>query len=198
MFATINSPEREPLPTPISEEARDAQLLAQVAFHSDCAAFETLHARHIDAVTSAALRICGNRSIAEEIAQQTFWTLWERADRVAAKSVQVRPWLKTVARNAAIDAVRSQSHTTVSFEDLAERLASDDETVRTMLARESSDELHRALCNLSPKQRDAVELIFFRNMSYREAATATGLPVATVKSRVRLAVTNLRRLMKCS
>ena len=198
MFATIHPPECEPLSVPVFEEARDTQLLAQVALRRDCAAFETLHARHVAAVTDAAMRICGNRSTAEEIAQETFWTLWERADRLASKSVRVRPWLKTVARNAAIDAMRSNSKAPVSLEELDERPASSGEPVRSVLEHESGDELRHALSSLSPKQRYAIELIYLGQMTYSEAARVSNLSIPTLKSRVRLAMRNLRRAMKCS
>ncbi len=198
MFAPIHSPKCELPPLPTSDEERDARLLGQIARRRDCAAFETLHALHIAAVTDAALRICGNRSTAEEIAQDTFWTLWQRADRLALRTVRVKAWLKTVARNAAIDAMRrSRSKASVSLEELAVPLPSGDEPARTVLAHESGEELQRALAELSPKQRYAIELIFFRGMTYCEAATLANLPSATLKSRVRLALRNLRRAMTC-
>jgi RNA polymerase sigma factor (sigma-70 family) len=195
MFATIASFNVEPRAVPISEEERDARLVAEVARWGDRAAFETLYTRHIKAVLRSAMHVCANSSVAQDIAQHTFLALWQRADHLAAKRVRVRPWLTTVARNAAIDARRSRDANSVPLREVSELRATDGETEELVLDRESSAQLRQALRTLSAKQRHAVDLIYFRKLTYREAASVSGLPAGTLKSRIRLALARLRRTM---
>jgi RNA polymerase sigma-70 factor, ECF subfamily len=196
MFATIASLRVEPATAPISEEERDAQLVAQVARWRDREAFDSLYARHINAVLKSAMHVCANRAAAQDIAQHTFLALWERADHLADKQVRVRPWLTTVARNAAIDAWRRlRDANSVPLDEVPELRETSGGPEEFVLDRESSAQLHQALSTLSAKQRQAVYLIYFRKLTYREAASVSGLAPGTLKSRIRLALANLRRTM---
>jgi DNA-directed RNA polymerase specialized sigma24 family protein len=101
---------RVPAP-PTLAEAYESRLLHEVACWDDQVAFESLYETHVAAVTQAALSICDDAGTAEDIAQQTFTALWIRAGRIAARSLRLRPWLCTVARNAALEHVRKESRT---------------------------------------------------------------------------------------
>ncbi len=179
-------------PAQTIDEAYEMRLLAEVARWDDQAAFEELHGRHRSAVVSAALQICRDCDAAEDVAQQTFTALWVRADRLVAKSLRLRPWLTTVARNAAIDHVRAQ-RAAASLDD-AQHLPSGQfspEDVAT--AEDERTRLTAAVAALSPDQRAAVECVYFAGMTYEATAVALGAPAGTIKSRVRLGVAHLRR-----
>jgi RNA polymerase sigma factor (sigma-70 family) len=185
--------QRSPLPAPASlAEAYDVKLLAQVSRWDDQAAFEELYRRHIDAVTATALHVCRNKHVAEEIAQHAFSALWLRAERLAAKTVRLRPWLTTVARNAAIDHLRSGTASIGSLDEAKEQPAIAPGPECEAIANESSSELLAAIAILSPEQRHALELVYFAGMTYQAAADASGEPLGTIKSRVRLALGHLR------
>jgi RNA polymerase sigma factor (sigma-70 family) len=191
--APVSRLPRPSLPAPASPaEALDTRLLAEVAQWDDRAAFDELYRRHVDAVTLTALHVCHNKHVAEEIAQHTFSALWLRAERLASKAVRLRPWLTTVARNAAIDYLRSGSNLVGSLEEAKEQRSSAPDPADEALARESGRELRRAIAELSAEQRVAVELVYFGGMTYHAAAEATGEPLGTIKSRVRLALGHLR------
>jgi RNA polymerase sigma-70 factor (ECF subfamily) len=176
---------------PTLEEAYEMRLLGEVARWDEQAAFEEIYTRHHKAVVGTALQICQDRGAAEEIAQQTFTALWIRADRLIEKSVRLRPWLTTVARNAAIDHVRAQKH--VAALDEAAAIASTAQTPEdAAIASAGEAELGAALATLSAEQRAAIELVHIAGMTYAAAANMLGEPVGTIKSRVHLALGHLR------
>lgn len=177
---------------PSPAEAYDATLLAAVAAQGDEAAFEELYRRHYRAVASVALQVCRNSHAAEDVAAHTFTALWSRAGRLVARSVRLRAWLTTVARNAAIDYVRSAATTVAAIDEAAEQPACEPGPEATALARESSVALHAAIAQLSSDQRTVIEMIYFGAMTYAAVADATGEPLGTLKSRVRLALGHLR------
>jgi RNA polymerase sigma-70 factor (ECF subfamily) len=189
-LAQARAPRRFPA-APDTEEAHELHLLAQVACWNDQAAFEQLYARHEAAVKRVAFGVCRSAQISEEIVQHTFTALWTRAQRLRDKSVRLRPWLTTVARNAAIDYLRGER--LADSIEAAEQLASTDlPPDKAVLEKEAHAELAGALAALSDEQRAAVELVFFAGTTYRAAAAALGEPTGTVKSRVRLALGHLR------
>ncbi|MGD0472800.1 MAG: sigma-70 family RNA polymerase sigma factor [Candidatus Velthaea sp.] len=173
-------------------EAIDAELLERVARWSDQAAFEELYRRHLDAVMLTALHVCRNKHAAEEIAQHAFSALWFRAERLAAKAVRLRPWLTTVARNAAIDQLRASASSVASLDEAQEQASSAPTPESEALLNDSSRAVRSAVASLSPAQRSVVELVYFAGMTYAAVAEATGEPLGTVKSRVRLALGHLR------
>jgi RNA polymerase sigma-70 factor (ECF subfamily) len=129
--------------------------------------------------------------MAEEIVQQTFTALWVRAERLVDKSVRLRPWLTTVARNAAIDHLRGERYADpiATVEDIASDAAS---PLDLALFAESAAELAQAVAELSADQRAAIDAVYVQGLTYVAAAAALGEPVGTIKSRVRLALCRLR------
>ena len=204
MFAPIdNSPaaNREPQrarggPTVVARhsivEAYEDRLLAQVARWNDQAAFEEIYTRHFPVVTAAAMRICNDVGAAEDIAQQAFTTLWIRAERLTAKSLRLRSWLCTVARNAALDHVRAANRSNVSCDDLTGRGSPTSGPEESVVFAESAAQLRRAMATLSPEQHAAVQLVYFWGMTYPAAAQVSGRSAGTMKTRVRLAVARMR------
>jgi len=108
--APVRPQRRYAIPQTI-DEAYEMRLLAEVARWDDQAAFEELYNRHHAVVARAAQQVCRDAEVTREITQHTFTALWVRAERLVNKSVRLRPWLTTVARNAAIDHVRAERST---------------------------------------------------------------------------------------
>jgi len=192
--AATSAPARSPYRSsavPTLEEAYERRLLGEVARWDDQAAFEELYARHHRSVEKTALQVCGDPGVAEEIVQQTFTALWIRADRLIDKSVRLRPWLTTVARNAAIDHVRAQRHV-AALDDAAVLPSAMPTPEEAALAAADDAEFAAVLATLSAQQRAAVELIFGAGLTYAAAAEMLHEPIGTIKSRVHLAVGHLR------
>jgi RNA polymerase sigma-70 factor (ECF subfamily) len=175
---------------PVSDEALLAQLQGR-----DEAALGVLYDRHGRLAFSLAYRIVGDPETAEEVVQEAFLTVWRRAETYRPERGAVRSWLLTVVRNRAIDAVRGRAATTptVPVDDLP-LVALDSPEAEAIRAVEGRV-VREALAELPPEQREVVELAYFGGLSYPEVAERTGVPLGTVKSRMRLALERLRALL---
>jgi RNA polymerase sigma-70 factor (ECF subfamily) len=188
-------PGRRPNQSHTLEEAYEMRLLAQVVRCEDQSAFEEIYANHHAAVMRVARHVCRDAGGAEEIVQQTFTALWVRAARLLERSVRLRPWLTTVARNAAIDRLRAEVPVT-SIDEVADSPSCAISPEDSAVARDSKAALTAALATLSSEQRTAVELVYTAGLTYAAAADALGEPIGTIKSRVRLAIGHLRVQMQ--
>lgn len=182
----------EPVRMHLAQSPSDELLLQQVV-SGRADAFEALYRRHAQAVMAVAFRVLRDREAAAEVTQTTFLRLWERASRIEPRGGRLRPWLLTVGRNAALDLVRRRRDV-VSLEpspetaNLIDRL--DVETVVLTRARERA--ARDVVSLLNEDQRLVVELAFFGDLTQSQIAQSTGIPLGTVKSRIRLAMQRLR------
>ena len=159
-------------------------------------AFDELYRRHAPAVAAVASRLVPDRGDADEATQSAFMVLWNRAASIDARGGSLRPWLVTVGRNAALDRAR-RARTTVSTDATHERIpATDAGPEETVMQRDVRRDIHQALESLDPEQRAVVELAYFGGLSQTEISAQTGVPLGTVKSRVRLAMRHLRRVLE--
>jgi RNA polymerase sigma-70 factor, ECF subfamily len=167
--------------------------------HGDATALESLYDRYAASVCALALRVCGTLAEAEEITQEVFWQLWKQAARFDPARGSLAAWLMTMTRNRALDGVRARG----SAGETAERAAqarTDDPPAPASPETSSSDgerarAVRRALAELPPPQRDALELAYYGGLSHREIAQRTGEPLGTIKSRIAQAVARLRQAL---
>lgn len=158
-------------------------------------AMSDLYDRYSRIVYSVILRVVRNASVAEELAQETFLRAWSRAGDFDAARGKLVPWLLTIARNRAIDYLRStagqqQSNT---FELLSsERFTLFVNTEDRMLDLEQARRIRAAFSQLNKNQREVLELAYFEGLSQSEMAEKLGQPLGTIKTWVRTALTNLR------
>jgi RNA polymerase sigma-70 factor, ECF subfamily len=175
------------------DDATDEELLARVA-RRDERAFEELYRRHAPAVHGLSRRLSADPEVAAEVTQVAFMRLWDRAHVMHGES-RVRPWLTTVAYNAAMDRHRRRRVATVGLAEDFDRAAAapgpDDEAIMT----EQHHDVRTALRELSKDQRSAIELSYFGGLSQSEIARLTGEPLGTVKGRIRLGMRRLRTLI---
>ena len=157
-------------------------------------AFEDLYHRHASAVTAFVARIC-SRQGAEEVTQSAFLTLWNNASRFRPEAGRLRAWLLTIARNAAIDRTRVKRVDIVSFESVPTVVSGDLGPAELVAQRDRDREVREALEVLSAEQRTVIELAFFGGLTQTEIAGVIDEPLGTVKSRVRLGMQKLRRLL---
>jgi RNA polymerase sigma-70 factor (ECF subfamily) len=177
-------------------EPTDALLVARLAAGDDHALAEIFD-RLAPAVYSAALRVLGDSSGAQDVVQDAFVELWSHPDRYDPAAGTLRTYLMVLARHRAVDRVRSELRRIARQErhhrlTPAERPLSPGDQVA---AGEAADVVRAAVRLLPDGQRRVVELAYFQGLSYREVALAAGIPEGTAKSRLRLALAKLETVL---
>jgi RNA polymerase sigma-70 factor, ECF subfamily len=177
-------------------EPTDEELLERVVDH-DQGAFESLYLRHSDLVYSIALRVVADPGIAQDVAQEVFLRVWRQPALFDVSRGRFVSWLMSVARNRAVDEVRSRGRRRLrevtavpGADDPADPQAIDPQ-IAAQLADEQG-EVRAALALLPEDQRVAIELAYFGGMTQQEIASVLGTPLGTIKTRVRLAMKKLR------
>lgn len=135
-----------------------------------------------------------SESLAEECTQEAMAVLWHKSHLFDPTRASVSTWVFTIARNKKIDVLRKQQRP--EPEDLPWGPEAEPDQADVIVLQEESERLSKALAALPDKQRDLVEKAYFGDMSHSEIATVTGLPLGTIKSRIRLALERLRHEMK--
>ncbi len=152
----------------------------------DGAAFERLYDSYHRLVFGVALRMLGDATMAEDLTQTVFMKVWSAPD--SFRDGNFGAWIARVARNRSLDMLRSRSLRDGEIPaDLAEPGALDD----AVFARLDSQRVRSALAALPDEQRAPIELGFFGGITHEEIAKRTGIPLGTIKTRIR---TGLRRL----
>jgi len=178
-----------------TERLADEELMPLVG-RKDPEAFEVLYDRHGGVAYSLAYRIVGDRAAAEEVTQEAFISVWRSGGRFDAARGSVRSWLLSVVRNRAIDFLRSRAGKApkLNFNDDAalEARPAPERTEEEALRRETAGEVRGALGKLPGEQSKVIELAYFGGFSHSEIASILGLPMGTVKGRMRLGLEKIR------
>jgi RNA polymerase sigma-70 factor, ECF subfamily len=178
-----------------AERLADEELMPLVG-RKDPEAFEVLYDRHGGAAYSLAYRIVGDRAAAEEVTQEAFISVWRSGARFDSARGSVRSWLLSVVRNRAIDFLRSRAAKApkLDFDDTSalEQRPAQERTEEEALRHETTAELRGALGKLPGEQSKVIELAYFGGFSHSEIARILGLPMGTVKGRMRLGLEKIR------
>jgi RNA polymerase sigma-70 factor, ECF subfamily len=178
-----------------AERLADEELMPLIG-EKDAAAFEVFYDRHGGAAYSLAYRIVGERSAAEDVTQEAFVSIWRSGARYDRARGSVRSWMLGIVRNRAIDLLRSRSSRApkLGFDDEAvlEQRPADEFTDTEALRRETAREVRGALDELPGEQSKVIELAYFGGFSQSEIATMVGVPLGTVKGRMRLGLEKIR------
>lgn len=172
----------------------DQALIARIQA-KDQDAMLLLHARYANLVYSIAYRVLSEQAAAEEATQDTFMKVWLNAASYAVERGAVPAWLTRIARNVAIDRLRSRTRQTGRDDDSVE--LSDESHALPIPndwqnARERLPELRSALEQLPPEQAQVIALAYFGGLSQSDIALQLSLPLGTVKTRMRLGLQRLR------
>jgi RNA polymerase sigma-70 factor (ECF subfamily) len=162
---------------------------------ADPLAFEVMFDRHSSAAFSLAYRMCGRRTLAEDVVQEAFLSLWRRGGRFDGTRGSVRSWLLGAVRNKAIDSFRHESAKAgrdVNDEEAIGAMPAREETEREVERRDDARHVHDALAQLPGEQRRVIDLAYFGGYTTREIADMLDLPAGTVKGRMRLGLVKLR------
>ena len=170
-----------------------AQVYA-VRDNSDRAAFAELFAYFAPRVKSFLMKSGASPDLAEECTQEVMATLWNKAHMFDPAKASVSTWIFTIARNRKIDILRKQRRP--EPEELPWGPESEPDQVEVMGLQQETEQLGRALATLPVEQRKLIERAYFGDLSHSEIAAETGLPLGTIKSRIRLALERLRHAMK--
>lgn len=160
----------------------------------DRAAFAALFGHFAPRVKAFLMRSGADASLAEECTQEVMATLWQKAHLFDPARASAATWIFTIARNRKIDALRRMRRP--EPEDLPWGPEADPDQEAALTLQQESRKLEMAVAALPDKQRELIEKAYFGDLSHSEIAEETGLPLGTIKSRIRLALDRLRHAMK--
>ncbi len=145
-------------------------------------------------VYGVVLRIVRSQELAQELTQEVFLKAWKHADRFDSHKGKLSTWLLNIARNAAIDATRSKSFRKNQKTDPLEFSVHSNEHPSTQLSTDTIG-LDTFLERIEEDCRHVLELAYFQGMTHREIEQALGVPLGTVKTRIRRGLQQLRKLL---
>jgi RNA polymerase sigma-70 factor (ECF subfamily) len=190
------------MPTQVVESYNDYpdETLLGLVHRQDMRAYELLYDRHAQVVYNLLVRIVREASAAEELVQEVFWVVWQRADQYQGAGT-VAAWLYRIARNKGLDHLRRQrvrpQPAPAALETLERSMRyftnSAENEVEQSWRRQ---QVTQALESIPNEQRHCLELAFFEGLSQREIAARTRTPLGTVKTRMRIGMEKLERILR--
>ena len=184
---------------PANDLDAEIELLKRVA-HGDRVSFETLYDRFSGVLFSTAYRVLNNQEAAEDVLQDVFIQIWEKAPLYDPARGKPMTWAVTLTRNKAIDRLRS----TVRRNRLQDDVEREGETFEqfddrssfdAVAAGETNQIVRDAIQKLSKDQREAIELAFFSSLTQTEIAGRLNEPLGTIKARIRRGMMKLREVL---
>ena len=178
----------------------DDETLIRLITQEQAEALGALYDRYSRLVFGLALNALGNPSTAEEVTQDVFLRIWQKADTYRAEQGKVSTWLSRIARNRAIDVLRQQGvrpeRRSVEWAEVpaaaVPQVQGPEEEVALALEQQR---VRAAVALLPEEQRQVLALAYFQGHSQSQIAELLGQPLGTVKTRVRLAMGKLRQLL---
>jgi RNA polymerase sigma-70 factor (ECF subfamily) len=162
----------------------------------DSAAFEVVYERHGAVAYSLAHRMCGRGQAAEDVVQEAFLSAWRRASSFDATRGSLRTWLLGIVHHRAVDALRRSGNDGRRRVDLpVEEMDFEDSEVSVageVIERDRAGVVRDAMTDLPAEQSKVIELAYFGGFTHTEIADMLGVPIGTVKGRMRLGLTKLR------
>jgi RNA polymerase sigma factor (sigma-70 family) len=175
-----------------------AELIGRVATRGDRDAFKLLFEHFAPRVKGFLVKTGMSADAAEEIAQNTLLTVWRKAAQFDPSSAGAAAWIFTIARNLRIDAARRSARQARVSQPVAADDMSDaaDSPETTLTRRDDVSRVAAALLRLSEEQSTVIRMSFIEERPHADIASALGIPLGTVKSRIRLAMIRLRNLLE--
>ncbi|WP_107845729.1 sigma-70 family RNA polymerase sigma factor [Litoreibacter ponti] len=194
MLARTNKAKRRKVSRNVKDDLRWVECVQRIRDAQDRAAFAEIFRHFAPRVKAFLMKSGTDAGMAEECAQDVMATLWHKSHLFDPARASVSTWVFTIARNRRIDMLRKQRRP--EPDELTWGPEPEPEAADVMELQQESARLAEALAELPEKQRDLVQKAFFGDLSHSEIAAETGLPLGTIKSRIRLALERLRHAMK--
>ncbi len=193
-MSNIDASVRVRQPSPADDA--DREVLDRVAA-GELDALDTLYDRYRTMAYSIALRITSDATLAEDVVQDAFLGAWRNAGRYSESRASVKTWLLAIVHHRAVDAVRRRRPTVElpEREDVPPPQLTLPDLWPEVAGRLDRDAVQGALRVLSDVQREAIELAYFGGLTQQEIAARTNAPLGTVKSRMRLGLLAMRRVL---
>lgn len=173
-----------------------ADFLQRIAERGDAEAFRELFQAYAPRVKAYMMRQGADANTAEELAQETMMTVWRKASLYSAEKGNATTWIYAIARNLRVDRLRKE-FTWVGLPDGHDETPSEDALPDDVVAEEERRvRVKAALSELPPDQFEVVSLSYIDGLSHSEIAARLGVPLGTVKSRMRLAYQKVRELVE--
>lgn len=166
--------------------------IRSVAACRDKGAFAALFRHYAPRVKGYLIRQGCSAAQAEDLAQEVMATVWRKADLYDPAKAEPSTWVFTIARNLRIDALRRERHPHVDLDDVPERADDAPPADERIASGQRAERVRRALAALPPDQAEVVRRAFFEDKVHTTIAEELGVPLGTVKSRMRLAMTKIR------
>jgi len=170
-----------------------AELIRKIEINKDVSAFEEIFNHFAPRVKAFLMKSGADPQMAEECTQEVLATVWRKAHLFDPSRAGASTWIFTIARNKKIDAIRKQNRPEPEQLYPEQDYEPDQEAVVEL--QQETERLVTALGELPEKQRILVEKAYLGELSHSEIAEITGLPLGTIKSRIRLALEKLRHAM---
>lgn len=176
------------LSTQLTYEERD---LVAALRQKDDQAFGYLYEHYAGALHGVIKQVVGDAELGNDVLQETFVNIWRRIDSYDESKGRLFTWMLNIARNAAIDKTRSKG-----FQQSQRQIPLDGEVVQPSV-RPGIDDfgLKKLILKLKDEQRLLIDLSYFQGYTHEQIATALHIPLGTVKTRIRSALTQLRALL---
>jgi RNA polymerase sigma-70 factor (ECF subfamily) len=189
-----------PAPTLTDDQAADIAMLQRVG-RRDVAAFQDLYRKFSGLLYSTIHRVLNDHQDTEDIMQEVLIQIWQKAHLYEPAKGKPLTWISTMARNRAIDRIRSKQRRARLNDDFEQETKPlqpefDDDTSDIVISGESDRALQKAVMDLSPEQREAIQLAYFNGLTQSEIAEKLHEPLGTVKARIRRGVQRLEQSVR--
>ncbi len=172
--------------------AEHGAMIVRVAQRQDRAAFIALFQHYAPRLKSYLRRKGASDAVAEDMAQEAMLSVWRKADRFDPAKAGPGTWIFTIARNLWIDSIRKERRPELDPCDPLLTPEGPENADNVLESEQRDNRVKKALEGLPAKQAEVVHLAFFEDLTHMEVAERLGLPLGTVKSRLRLAFDRLR------
>ncbi|MTI89696.1 MAG: sigma-70 family RNA polymerase sigma factor [Balneolaceae bacterium] len=184
------------------DEERDRELMSRIKAR-DAEALSELYDHYHRLLFGLLLTIVKKREEAEDLIQEVFTTIWQKADQFDTNRGTAYTWIVSLSRNKAIDRLRSKVYkeqkkqsTSLDDDDVFHPLYSDaNDPLEDSIHSDRAQRLHKALEKISDKQKKVLQVAYFNGMSQSEIADEYDIPLGTVKTRMRDGMIKLREIL---
>lgn len=185
--------------SPPDDNPTDAVNLLALIASRDASALSHLYDQFSHALRAVVVRILADEAEADDVLQEVFLKVWDRAPQYAAEQGTPAVWLVTIARNSALNRLRSRNRNAAAMERAAAQPPPDgrgaDSAYECVVSAENAALVRGALAALPEEQRVPLELAFLHGLTYEEVAERLGHPIGSVKSRVRRGMARMRQCL---